>query len=348
MVTSSDRIKEVTVVAPINIALIKYWGKRDEVLMLPYNDSISISINDICAKTRLRIGPSVTEDSVFVNGVKMDLDKEKGFLRLFSEVRRLTRKRKVKDSVCNDEDASNSDKFSKFEVMSETNFPVGAGLASSAAGYAAIAFALGKLYNFDESDIVRIARQGSGSACRSIMSGFVHWKAGIRQDGTDCICETVASPDHWKSLRAIVLVTLHEKKSIGSTSGMRQTAKTSELFRHRVDKVIPEHVKKLRKAIYDKDFATFAAITMSESNQLHALCMDTNPPLKYLSEDSWHLIRIVHAVNDAVKSTKLAYTFDAGPNCTLFLEEDFVPTALAAVKKYCLLTDDLFGMALNV
>ncbi|VIO93952.1 Uncharacterized protein BM_BM13990 [Brugia malayi] len=306
---SSDRVREVKVIAPINIALVKYWGKRNEDLMLPLNDSISLSINDMCAKTRVRIGASVKKDSVSINGSNVCLSKHPGFLRCF-------------------------------KVVSETNFPIEAGLASSAAGFAAIAYGLGQIYQLNISDIIRVARMGSGSACRSILSGLVHWKAGTAEDGTDCICETVFPEDYWPTLRSLILVTSHGTKKVSSSNGMQSTVKTSKLLQARMD-IVPEQITKLRNAFRDRNFEQLAKVIMSDSGQLHALCMDTMPSLRYLNDNSWYLMQLIHALNRHCKDTKVAYTFDAGPNCCLFLESVNVPLILAAVNKYCKLRSDL-------
>ncbi|VDK78328.1 unnamed protein product [Litomosoides sigmodontis] len=333
---NADYVREVKVIAPINIALVKYWGKRNEDLMLPLNDSISLSVNDVCAKTIVRIGSSIKTDSVSINGANICFSKNPGFLRCFKEVRRLIRKRSIASEI----KSRKQDYFSKFEIVSETSFPIQAGLASSAAGFAAIAYGLGYIYQLTINDIIRVARMGSGSACRSILSGLVHWKAGISEDGADCICETVFPEDYWPSLRSLILVTSHDAKKVGSSSGMQLTVKTSKLLQARMD-IVPEQITKLKNAFRDRDFAEFAKVVMTDSGQLHALCMDTMPSLRYLNDNSWYFMRLIHALNRHFKSTKVAYTFDAGPNCCLFLESVNVPLILAAIKKYCKLQSNL-------
>ncbi|VDN05287.1 unnamed protein product [Thelazia callipaeda] len=334
---SSDCDKEVEVIAPINIALVKYWGKRNENIVLPLNDSISLSINDVFTETRLRTGPSIKKDSVSINGENISLSKHPRFLRCFNEVRRLIRKRATKSKNSR---KRNPNPFSKFEVVSQTFFPIEAGLASSAAGFAAVAYGLGKICHLDIKDTIRVARLGSGSACRSILSGLVHWKAGVAEDGTDCVCESVFEEDYWPTLRAIILVTSYDSKKVSSSIGMQLTVKTSELLQSRI-KNVPGHIEKLKDAFREKNFERFAEIIMLESRQLHAVCLDTAPPLHYLNENSWHLMQLVHSLNKFCNSTTVAYTFDAGPNCCLFLESENVPLMLAALTKYCKLSSNL-------
>ncbi|MCP9263929.1 Diphosphomevalonate decarboxylase [Dirofilaria immitis] len=320
---SDDHMREVEVTAPINIALIKYWGKRNEDFMLPLNDSISLSINNVYAKTRIRIGSSIKEDSVSINGSNICLSKYPGFLRCFNEVRRIIRKRPITPEITENSEKRNY--FSKFEIVSETSFPIKAGLASSAAGFAAIAYGLGQIYQLSITDIVRVARMGSGSACRSILSGLVHWKAGTAEDGADCVCETVFPEDYWPTLRSLILVTSYDAKEVSSSIGMRSTVKTSKLLKARLTIV--------KSAFQRRDFEELAEVIMSDSGQLHALCMDTLPSLKYLNDNSWYLMQLIHALNRYCKSKKVAYTFDAGPNCCLFMESVNVPLILAVIKQ---------------
>ncbi|KAL3100031.1 hypothetical protein niasHS_001957 [Heterodera schachtii] len=303
----------ITIQAPVNIALIKYWGKRNEELVLPLNDSIAITIDELSATTHITIGPDVSTDSVTLNGVGIDIAGSSRFRNVFQQIREYSnRKRKLKG------EHASKDWHTKIE--SSTNFPTSAGLASSAAGFAAIAYGLGKIFRLPERDIVRMARMGSGSACRSIQGGFVHWKAGThQQNDSDCLCEKLAPTAHWPQLRALVIVVSSGHKKVGSSVGMRNTVRTSELMGTRVQQLVPKRVAQLKNAIRERNFATLAEITMAESNQLHAVCMDTSPPLNYLNVTSHALIEFVHDFNTRY-GTRLAYTFDAGPNCCLLFE----------------------------
>lgn len=203
-----------------------------------------------------------------------------------------------------------------------------------AAGFAAIAFGIGQIFGFDEKDIVRLARIGSGSACRSIQSGFVHWRAGfLDKDDSDCICETIDPVKHWPELRAMIFVVSQDQKKMSSTEAMRNSVNSSELLAHRAQDIVPRRVEKLKQAIIAKDFARLAQVTMAESNQLHAICLDTMPPVNYLNATSHDLMEFVHAFNSTF-GTRLAYTFDAGPNCCLLLEEETIPL-LALAFKHC-------------
>lgn len=217
------------------------------------------------------------------------------------------------------------------EINSENNFPTAAGLASSAAGYACLVFALAKLYKLGpEQDISGIARLGSGSACRSIFGGFVQWVAGT--NANDSIAVQLAPASHWPEMRIIVLVVNDQKKSTSSTGGMSRAVKTSELLRHRAEKIMPGRVKAMQEAIQKKDFAKFAEITMKDSNQFHATCLDTYPPIKYMNDVSHAIAAFVHQFNDFKGETKVAYTYDAGPNACLYLLEKDVDEILGFIQ----------------
>ena len=211
----------------------------------------------------------------------------------------------------------------KIHICSRNNFPTAAGLASSAAGYAALISSMGRLLKVD-GDLSAIARRGSGSACRSMYGGFVEWVKGVElESGIDSIAKQYLPEDHWSELCVFILVISARRKDTGSTEGMRRSAETSSLLCHRVAEVVPNRMKKIKDAIDRRDFHSFAEICMKESNQLHAICRDTFPPLDYLNEVSQNVISLVHAYNRNYPSCRVAYTYDAGPNAFLFTLEQF-------------------------
>ena len=210
-------------------------------------------------------------------------------------------------------------------LASTNNFPTAAGLASSAAGFAALVRAIADLYELPQSptELSLIARQGSGSACRSLLGGYVAWDQGTKADGTDSCARLVAPKSHWPEMRALIMVASAEKKGVSSTTGMQETVKTSSLFATRAKEVVPKQMQAMEKAIQDKDFEDFARVTMKESNSFHATCLDTEPPIFYLNDTSRAAIRAVERVNQLAGKTVAAYTFDAGPNCVVYyLEKD--------------------------
>lgn len=217
-------------------------------------------------------------------------------------------------------------------IVSENNFPTAAGLASSAAGFAAFVQAIAHLYELPDSpsQLSIVARQGSGSACRSLFGGYVAWRAGVEQDGNDSMAELVAPASHWPNMRALILVASAAKKGVSSTAGMQQTVATSPLFQQRVASVVPASMATMERAIKQRDFAAFAEVTMRESNSFHACCADTYPPIFYMNDVSRAAIRAVEAINAAAGKTVAAYTFDAGPNCVVYYLEEEAGAVLGA------------------
>ncbi|KAL8697131.1 MAG: hypothetical protein Q9201_007295 [Fulgogasparrea decipioides] len=135
-------------------------------------------------------------------------------------------------------------------------------------------------------------------------------------------------------MRALILVVSAEKKGVSSTTGMQSTVNTSALFQTRATQVVPKAMQGMEKAIAEKDFESFAKITMKESNSFHATCLDTDPPIFYLNDVSRAAIKAVESVNEKVGKVVAAYTFDAGPNCVVYyLEEnrDLVAGAFKSV-----------------
>lgn len=316
----TSTMSTVTCIAPVNIAVIKYWGKRDESLILPTNDSISASLDtdQMHAKTTVMISADFKEDCIWLNGREENIKNP----RLQNCLKEIRKRSQLPDYMNN----------WKIHVCSENNFPTAAGLASSAAGYACLAVALAKLYKI-EGDISVLARFGSGSACRSIMGGFVRWHMGTDEHGTDSLAKQIAPASHWPEMRILVLVVDDKRKKVPSAIGMKRSLETSDLLRHRITSVFPDRADRMQRAIIEKDFKTFAELTMKDSNQMHAVCLDTYPPCVYMNDVSYSVVNLVHSYNDATNDTKIAYTFDAGPNATLYLLEKDVP-ALVGVLDY--------------
>lgn len=315
-------LKMITCTAPINIALLKYWGKRDSQLNLPANDSISVTLcqDQLCTKTTVALSRKFDADRMWLNGTEVTTQNPR-LQSCLKEIRRKSRKRGASEE-CNTTEKSHMSEH--VHICSMNNFPTAAGLASSAAGYACLVYALAKIYGLD-GDISGIARQGSGSACRSVLGGFVHWMMGKEADGSDSVAAQISPHIHWPELRVLICVVSGEKKSIGSSSGMQETMKTSELMHHRMTNVAPSRSKSLGNAILDKNFDTLATEMMKDSNQFHAVCLDTFPPIFYMNDTSRDIIKLVHTYNEYSGKIKVGYTFDAGPNACLFTLEEHVP-----------------------
>ncbi|XP_032469048.1 diphosphomevalonate decarboxylase [Phocoena sinus] len=325
---SEKRLEVVTCTAPVNIAVIKYWGKRDEELILPINSSLSVTLHQDQLKTTTTaaISRDFTEDRIWLNGREEDMGQPR-LQACLREIRRLARKR----GSDGHEDPLPLSLSYKVHVASVNNFPTAAGLASSAAGYACLAYALARVYGV-ESDLSEVARRGSGSACRSLYGGFVEWQMGERADGKDSIARQLAPESHWPELRVLILVVSTEKKPTGSTAGMQTSVETSALLRFRAEALVPARMAEMTRCVRERDFQAFGQLTMKDSNQFHATCMDTFPPISYLNDTSQRIIHLVHCFNAHHGQTKVAYTFDAGANAVIFTLDDTVAEFVAAVR----------------
>lgn len=225
-------------------------------------------------------------------------------------------------------------------ISSFNNFPTAAGLASSASGFAALVSSLAALYKLpsNPSELSLIARQGSGSACRSLFGGFVAWEQGTSPSGSDSLAIQVAPESHWPEMHALICVVSDTKKGTSSTSGMQRTVETSPLLQHRIKHVVPQRMKDISEAILAKDFDKFAKITMADSNQFHAVALDTEPPIFYMNDVSRSIIALVVEYNRvAVENggkVKAAYTYDAGPNAVIYTLKENVKDIVKMIVKY--------------
>eukprot|EP00967_Tisochrysis_lutea_P106615 scaffold163640_cov33-Tisochrysis_lutea.AAC.2 len=326
----------LTISSPTNIALIKYWGKRDSVLNLPINSSVSITLNqaDLRTVTTVTASEHFEADELWLNGVKEELSASTRLLAVLREVRaRAGEVREAGKLLVAKHDWPRY----RVRIVSENNFPTAAGLASSAAGYAALTFALAKLYGVPDEmadELSCVARMGSGSACRSLAGGFVAWDMGRLADGTDSCARQVAPHTHWPELQVLVLVISDTKKTVSSTAGMQTSVKTSALLAHRAAAVVPQRMEQMEAAYRARDFPAVAELMMKDSNQFHATCLDTYPPVFYMNDASRSVVRMVHALNDACGATVCGYTFDAGPNAVLLTLKRHIPTVLGAINVY--------------
>ncbi len=163
------------------------------------------------------------------------------------------------------------------------------------------------------------------------------WREGVKADGSDSLAEEVAPREHWPEMQALICVVSDAKKGTSSTSGMQATVQTSPLLQHRIKEVVPKRMTDISKAILERDFDTFAQITMADSNQFHAVCLDTSPPIFYLNDVSRGIISLVESINrasrDAGQGYIAAYTFDAGPNAVIYALSRNMPRIIRYINQ---------------
>lgn len=278
-----------------NLAFIKYWGKSDLNLNMPSNDSISITLTKL--KTNTTIEPH-NIDRFILNGVERDIpERMKRLIEIFREL---------------------SGKETNILIKSKNNFPDSCGMASSASGYAALVFELNNYFlegKMNKEEMSEYARLGSGSASRSIHDGIVHMAKGISYH-----------LGYWNELKVLSIVISKEKKKIASSEGMIISANTSFFYKMR-QKNIQEKINETISLIKEKDFKKLAKTIMQESNEFHAVCMDSYPPIRYINDEGFKIIEKIHSFNE--EEIKAAYSFDAGTNPFIITVE----TYLEEIKK---------------
>jgi len=280
-----------TAIAHPNIALIKYWGNRDQDLRLPANGSISMNLAALETRTSVCLRDDLRADRLLINEVEQsgsELQRVRHFMTILRQM-------------------SASKDFA--EIRSANNFPSSAGIASSASAFAALALAGVHAYGLDlsQQELSRLARRGSGSACRSIPAGFVEWLPG-RTD-LDSYAVSIAQPQHW-DLWDCIAVVQSAPKLTGSSEG-HALAATSPLQSARVLDA-PRRLSICREAIQKKDFAMLAEILEQDSNLMHAVMLTSQPPLMYWEPSSILLMKEIVRLRQS--GIAVAYTLDAGPN----------------------------------
>lgn len=299
----------VEIFAPANIALCKYWGKRPGALNLPVTSSLSLSLGNRGSRIRLRVAEGPVDD-VCLDGDRLDGDS--AFVR---------RTRAYFDLLC-------GPRRPAFAIEACNTVPTAAGFASSASGFAALVQAVDAImgWGLQPAELSVLARMGSGSACRSLWHGFVHWHRGEREDGMDSFAEPI--PTRWPELRLGMVVVDAGPKAIGSTEGMRHTQQTSPLYA-----VWPEQVARdivdLRVAIEARDFPALGAVAEGNAMAMHATMLAARPALCYWTPGSVEVLgRVWQARRDGLE---LFATMDAGPNVKVLLLEQDCAAALERI-----------------
>jgi diphosphomevalonate decarboxylase len=295
-------LPSATYEAAPNIALVKYWGVRDLPLTLPYNSSLSVTLDRLRSRTTVRFREDLSTDQVVLNGAEASAGPRQGVVEFLDRVRDLARL------------------DLRADVRSANNFPTASGLASSASGFAALAGAatLAAGLALSDRELSRLARLGSGSASRSIFGGFVEWRAGRRADGRDCYARPLFGPAHWPALvDLVVLVEGAPVKEVRSQDAMQQSVRSSPEFARRLTEV-PRRLARIRAAIAARDARVLFPLVMEECDSFRNVCETTRPPLDYLTTTSRALLGEVRALNREQGRPVAAYTHDAGAHLHVF------------------------------
>lgn len=288
---------KATAIAPSNIAFIKYWGKKDEKLKLPENGSISVNLDNLLATTTVEFSSEFDKDSVLINNR--------------SEIKEVNRVIKHLDLIRKIAGIS-----LKAKIVSKNNFPLGTGLSSSSSGFAALTLAGAKAAGLElnEKELSILARQGSGSACRSIPDGFVEWLYGDTSETS--YSQTLYPPDYWKILD-IVAVVSKEVKLTSSTEGQKIVS-TSPFFQTRLQN-IKQKIVKIKKIFETKNFTELGELIEEEALELHAIMLTSAPSLIYWLPATLKVMRLVKKWRS--EGLEVYFTLNTGQDIHLIIEE---------------------------
>jgi len=273
--------------AHVNFALIKYWGKKNEKLRLPFQASLSFTIDKLFTDTKVTVNKKLIKDKITINGISDErLNK-----RVIQHLNLIRSKYNIKDYV---------------EVTSVNNVPTSAGLASSASSFAALTLAATKAFNLNLSkeELSRLSRYASGSASRSIFGNFAIWDVG--DDKT-----SIARPIdiNWPEFKIIVLMIDKSKKPASSTDAMKESVENKLLYDEWV-KQSKIDLDKMLIALNNKDIKSVGEIAEKNANHMHDLIESTG--ITYKTKESLKAIDKIHELR--TKGVLAYYTMDAGPN----------------------------------
>jgi len=308
-----------TALAHPNIAFVKYWGNQDNVLRLPSNASLSMNLDGLETVTRVAFSAALKEDELLIDGERrLGVPAQRVSAHLD-----LIRQRAGLDL--------------KARVESRNNFPMGAGIASSASAFAALtlAGAAAAGLTLEERELSALARLGSGSACRSVPAGFVEWQTGasyqvgpLSEACDDSFAFTIAPPDHW-ALTDVIAVVRAAPKAVSSSNG-HALAHTSPFHAAQVA-TSAERLQRCRRALFAHDFAALAEVMEADSNIMHAVTMTSEPPLFYWEPATLNILKAVPAWRAG--GLPVGYTVDAGPNVHCLCPAEAAPEVARRLRE---------------
>ncbi|MUV38196.1 Diphosphomevalonate decarboxylase [Lentibacillus sp. JNUCC-1] len=295
---------KATAKAHTNIALIKYWGKRNEQLILPTNNSLSLTLDGFYTETTVHFRSDLAQDIFYLNDTVVTGEAYNRVTHFLNLVREQFGHKKL-----------------YADVRSVNAVPTAAGFASSASGFAALASASVKALGADveNDELSRLTRRGSGSACRSIYGGFVEWEKGTKEDGSDSFAVPIAPADHWDVRVAAAVLNPTEKK-VSSRAGMKRTVDTSLFYQGWLDG-IPQDLADIKAGIADRDFEKVGSIAEANCLRMHATTLGANPPFTYWNYLTMQVMETVRELRE--QGIPAYFTIDAGPNVkVLYLPEN--------------------------
>lgn len=298
-------MNQATAQAPVNIALVKYWGKRDDSLNLPMNNSISMALDNAYTTTTVTFGSGMIQDTFILNDVPQNSVETAKVSLVLNLVRSLAQ-------------------ISwRAAVISHNTWPTAAGLATSASGFAALAAAATKALNLDVSlsELSSLARRGSGSACRSVYGGFVEWAKGVASDGHDSYAFPLPVKNGWPLRLVTPLSGTFHPKAVSSREGMQRAVSSSPLYASWLT-TVADDLGKVRRALLDGNLKILGTTMEANAFKMHATTMSALPPVIYWQPLTLTLMEVVLRLRE--EGVPAFMTLDAGPHLMVLTELSFV------------------------
>lgn len=294
---------KITAKAHSNIALIKYWGKQDEGLRLPMNPSVAIALDEAFTLTTVEFDEKYKQDEVELLGQGFEEDEKEKVSKHLDRVRKL------------------AGVETRAKVVSKNNFPKAAGMASSASGFAALSVAAAKAagLKLSERELSVLARNGSGSASRSIPGGVSVWYTGEKDE--ESYAEKIEFPEEWKIKVLLVMAEDTSAKKVSTTEGMAMTKATSPYYAKAVEEA-GKNIEKLKQAMAAGDWTGFGRVIEDECYRLHTLCMTTTPNLLYWRGMTVEVFQAMYQLRE--QGVEAFFTVDAGPHVHIIVKEEDV------------------------
>ncbi|MCA9979750.1 MAG: diphosphomevalonate decarboxylase [Anaerolineales bacterium] len=318
---SSQNEYKATAVAGSNIAFVKYWGNMDDSLRLPMNGSLSMTLDAANTTTTIHFHADYKADRLTINGHRANQAATQRAAYHLEHLRQM------------------ADVDLPAKIVSTNSFPTGAGIASSASGFAALTVAAAHALNLDlpEAELSRLARLGSGSASRSISGGFVEWFPGGRHE--DSYAVQIAPPEHWNLVDIIAIISAEEKE-VGSTAG-HPLAHTSPFYQARLGE-LQTTLPQMRRAVLERDFEAFGELLEAEAISLHVAAMTSNPRILYWTAGTITLMHKLQEWRNVNRNPAVGYfTIDAGPNIHIMTTAEHVPNLLEKLNQLSFVQDTL-------
>ncbi|MBI4036166.1 diphosphomevalonate decarboxylase [Candidatus Daviesbacteria bacterium] len=301
---------KATAIGPSDIALTKYWGRKDEVLRLPENGSISMVLSNLLTTTTVEFSPEYKKDQITINGGGLEEGEAERVIKHLDRIRKI-----AKIDL-------------KAKVVSKNNFPIGTGLSSSASGFAALTVAASSAagLNLSEKELSILSRQASGSSCRPIAGGFVEWLDGNTSNTS--YAKTIF-PKNWWNIADVVAVVSEGRKEVPTSTGHAK-AQSSPFLKLRLSRM-KEKNRLVKKYIKERDFKALGELIEQEALELHTIMLTQYPPLIYWTPGTLTIMKLVS--HWRAEGIPVYFTINTGQNIHLLTEQKNVEKVKDKLKK---------------